>query len=131
VRRRTPWHTDQRGDIVTGWLLRLVVVMAVIGLLAYELLSVTVTGVSLDNNAREVARAARDEYRGDRSLHQATTAAVEVARTHGVEVTAVTEDGDVLVVDLQKTAPTLFVHHLGPLDGLTTANASRRIRWAP
>lgn len=121
----------ERGDIVVAWLVRLCLVMALIATLTYEVLSVTVSTVSLDNNAREVARAARDEYRVDRSLQRASRTAAEVARTHGAELTAVTEDGDMLVIDLQKQAPTLFVHRLGVLDDVTTANATSRIRWTP
>jgi hypothetical protein len=131
--RAAPGGTSpgERGDVITSWLLRLVVTMAVLGLLTYEALAIVVTGVALDDSAREVARAARDEYRGARSLDRATTIAGAVAGTHGAQVTSVTEDGDALVIDLQKSAPTLVVHHLGPFEGLRTASASARIRWAP
>jgi hypothetical protein len=138
VGRRSTWRARvrgyagcERGDVIASWLLRLVVTMAVLGLLAYEVLSIVVTEVALDDSAREVARATRDEYRGARSLDRATTIAVAVARTHGAEVTSVTEDGDALVIDLQKSAPTLVIHRLGPLGDVRTTSASARIRWLP
>jgi hypothetical protein len=122
-----PAAVDERGDILWSWLVRLCLVMAVLSLVTYEVVSVAVSTVALDDRAREVARAARDEYRVER----ASATATEVARTHGAEVTAVTEDGDLLVIELEKQAPTLIVHRLGPLDELTTTTATSRIRWTP
>jgi hypothetical protein len=126
-----PAAMDERGDILWSWLVRLCLVMAVLSLVTYEVVSVAVSTVALDDRAREVARAARDEYRVERSLERASATATEVARTHGAEVTAVTEDGDLLVIELEKQAPTLIVHRLGPLDELTTTTATSRIRWTP
>lgn len=121
--------SSEAGDVITSWLVQILLVLAVIGLIAYEILSVAITNVSLDDNAREVARAARDAYRGDQSLDETTATAEEVAATHGVTVVGVAVDGDVLVIDLRKRAPTLLVHRVGPLEDVATATTSRRIRW--
>lgn len=123
--------TGESGDVITSWLVQILVILAVIGFLAYEILSVAITNVSLDDNAREVARAARDAYRGDQSIDETTATAEEVAATHGVTVVGVAVDGDEIVIDLEKRAPTLVVHRLGPLEDLATATTSRRIAWTP
>jgi hypothetical protein len=121
--------SSQTGDVITRWLFQILAITAVIALIVYELLAVVVTNVSLDDNAHEVARAARDAYRGERSLDQTMTTAEEVAATHGVTVTGVAADGDDLVIDLEKRASTLLVHRIGPLEDLATATTSRRIQW--
>lgn len=130
MRRSSRWSAE-RGDIIGSWLLQLLVFLAVVAFVAFEVITVVVTSVRLDETAREVARAARDEYRAVRSLDRTTAVAAEVAAAHGAEVVAVTEDGDDLVVELRKQAPTLVVHRIGVLDDLTMANATSRLGRTP
>jgi hypothetical protein len=125
------WWCDDSGDIITSWLVQLLVFLAVVAFVAFEVISVVVTNVRLDETAREVARAARDEYRAVHSLDRATSVAEEVAATYDAEVVTVTEDGDELVVELHKQAPTLVIHRIGVLDDLTTASATSRIGRTP
>lgn len=121
---------QERGDIITGWLVQLLAVLAVIALIAYEVLAIGITAVSADDTAREVARAARDAYRtGD--LLTAQVAAQEVSRTHGVDVVSVEIDGDDVVVVVEKQAKTLLVHRVGFLDDLSTQRATSRSRIRP
>jgi hypothetical protein len=121
----------ERGDIITSWLVQLLVFLAVVAFVAYEVVAVVATTISLDDTAREVARAARDEYRAERSLERATTAAAEVAELRDVELVAVQEEDDELVVTLSRLAPTLVVHRIGPLEELARVSASSRVGWAP
>jgi hypothetical protein len=129
--RRSGRLSAERGDIIGSWLLQLLVFLAVVAFVAFEVITVVVTTVRLDETAREVARAARDEYRAVRSLDRSTAVAAEVAAAHGAEVVGVTEDGDDLVVELRKQAPTLVIHRIGVLDDLTTANATTRLGRTP
>lgn len=128
------WNTrrsSESGDIITGWLLQVVIFLAVISFIAYEVISVLATTVSLDDTAREVARAARDEYRVTRSLDAASETAAEVADVRDAHVVELTEDGDDLIVELQRDAPTLVIHRIGPLQDLAKVNTSARVTWAP
>lgn len=122
---------DERGGIVTGWLIQMVAILAVIGLIAYEIISIMVSNVSADESAREVARAARDAYRVEQSIQQAETTADEVALTRDVTLIAVTEEDGYLLVEVERDAPTLLVHRIGPMEDLATTTASSRVRWAP
>ena len=122
---------DESGDIITGWLIQLVIFLAVLAFVAFEAITVVVTNVSLDDTAREVARAARDEYRVARSIEVATATATEVAALREARVVEVTEqDGD-LIVELGKDAPTLVIHRIGPLQNLVNVTTSARVAWAP
>lgn len=109
----------QDGDIVTGWLVKLVLVMAVIALLVYEVLAIVVTNLSLDDVGREVARAARDEYRASASLEVVAERAEQAAELRGAEVIHVEHVGEEIVVEIRTTADTLLVHRIGPLEDHT------------
>ena len=122
---------DESGGIISSWLIQLLIFLAVLSFIAYEGISVLVTNVSLDDTAREVARATRDEYRVARSIEVATDTAVEVAAVHDARVLEVTEEDGDLVVELQRDAPTLVIHRIGPLQHLAKVTTSARVAWAP
>ena len=124
-------RSDQRGDIIASWLFQVVAFLAVLGFVAYEIISIGVTMVALDDNAREVARAARDAYRAELSLDQAEDAAEAVAEQHQAAIVGLEEDDGELTVTLQKQAPTLLVHRIGPLEDLTLATQTTSIRVHP
>lgn len=121
-------HAEQ-GEIITGWLLKMLLTVAVLAIIAYEVISIGVTTVALDDNAREVARAARDAYRSSQSLEAATEAAVAVADLHNAEVVALEDEGEELVITLQRQAPTLVTHRIGPLEDFTMASVTTRVSW--
>lgn len=122
---------DERGGIITGWLIQLVVTMAVVGLVAYELISIAVTSVNLDDDAREVAQAAQEAYRSQDNLDEATATAAQQADELGVTLEALRIEGDFLVVEVSDEAPTLVTQHIGPLKDYTRPHAERQIRWQP
>lgn len=124
-------RSAESGGIITGWLFQIVLVVAVLALIAYEALSIGIAAIALDDNAREVARAARDAYRVEGTLAHAEERAREAALPLGVEVVAVEEGDDELVVTLSRDAPTLLVHRIGPLEDLATATKTTTIVLQP
>jgi uncharacterized membrane protein len=122
---------EEDGGIVTGWLVQMIAILAVIGLIVYEVVSIMVSNVSADDSAREVARAARDAYRVEQSIDVAQERAEEIAMTRDVSVTLVDEEDGFLVVEVERQAPTLLVHRIGPLEDLATTSAQSRVRLAP
>lgn len=122
-------HHAEQGEIITGWLFKMLLTVAVLAFIAYEVISIGVTTVALDDNAREVARAARDAYRSDQSVEAATEAAVAVADLHGAEVVALEDEEEDLVITLERQAPTLLTHRIGPLEDFTRASVTTRIAW--
>lgn len=125
--------TQADGDILFRWLFQLVMVMAVIAFVGYEGISIAVTHLTLDEDARQVAVATRSAYRDGRDVERATEAGLAAAEEQGIEVTEVTTTGDdeALVFDLERAASTLIVHRIGWLDQLSVARAERTVPLSP
>jgi hypothetical protein len=126
--QRTPsGRRGEAGDIISRWLMQMMATMAVFALVAYEVIAVGVTAVRVDDIAREVARAARDAYRVEQSPDRMQAAADDHAQSLGATLVALDEDGGELSVTVEKRAPTLVVHRLGPLEDLVTPASTRRV----
>lgn len=110
-----------------GWVLQLLMVLAVVAAIGYEALAIGATALAVDDGARQVASTARDAYRASGgSLDRATEAAVEAAAVHRATVTDVALDGEELSVTLQRRAPTLVVHRIAATADLTVRTATAR-----
>lgn len=66
----------ERGDIVLGWLTRLTVTLGLLGLVGFDLLSLGVGRLQVEDRASSAARAAQTAYAGGRDVQQAYDAAV-------------------------------------------------------
>jgi Flp pilus assembly protein TadG len=119
----------EAGGIVTGWLLRIVVVLLVLAAGVFEAGAVAVNTITVDDAAREVARVAALTYSGDRDLDAAFDAGTQAARERGVRLREVEVDGDRLSVTVESSAPTLLIHRLEPLAGFTVREATRTLDW--
>ena len=119
---------DERGEILKSWVLQLAVVLAVVGFIGYEVISIGMAHLSLDDDAREVAASVRNAYGGG-SVDDAIEAGRTTAQRHDIEVMGVieVEQPPEIVFDLRKQASTLLVHRIGPLEGMTHARTSRRV----
>ena len=120
---------DETGGIITGWLIRVVIFIAVLAFIGYEAIAMAITAVQLDGSARDVARAAATAYADDQLPDAATAAAQQQAAAKGVEHVSLEIDGDDIVVVVTDAAPTVIVHEIGFLEGWTTPTASARQRW--
>lgn len=118
---------DPTGDILLGWLVRLLLVVGVLVLVAYEGISIGVTYVGLDDDARDVALAARDAYRSGATETQTTQVAEEAATEVDASLVALEVDDASLTVTLDREAPTLVLHRFGPTEDLATATVSRTV----
>jgi hypothetical protein len=119
------------GGIITGWLFQLLVILAVISLVVYEVAAIGVATVGVDEDARDASRAALVSYQTDRSLPLAREAAGAATTSEHTEVVSVTEANGELVITLRRRARTLLVHRVAALQDLATASTSRRVRWQP
>jgi hypothetical protein len=130
--RRNGWKVervhDERGDIISGWLMQLLLFMAVVGLFGYELLSIAITTLTLDGDVEQVADAAADAYERSDSLDTALEAAqAEAAKRNTVVVDLVVdEQARVVVVTVVKETPTLLIHRIPGLEGTKDVAATRR-----
>lgn len=122
---------DERGDIITSWLAQLLVVMAVVGLVGYEVLSIAITTLTLDGDAEQVADAAADAYERDESRDVALEAAEAEAERRGAVVVDLVVEEERVSVTVSKETPTLVVHRIPGLEGTADVAATRRSRWDP
>jgi hypothetical protein len=117
----------ESGDIIVGWLVRLLLVLGLILLVAYEAISVGVTYVGLDDDAREVALAARDAYRSGSTENEVEELADEQAAAVDARLVSVELDDQSLTVTVERDAPTVLLHRFGPTEDLATATVSRTV----
>lgn len=118
----------QAGDIVTGWLLRVVLWLGVLAFIVFEIGAVVVASVDVDSAAGEVARAATIAYRSSGSLADAQGAAEVVADERSVQLISLDEDGATLVIEVSRQAGTLLLHRLPVSEDLAERTAARRVQ---
>lgn len=121
---------SERGEVITSWLLRLVVIMAVLGLVVHEIVAVVVNRVVLDDSVRVVALSSADTYRETRSLDRATRSAQDSARAEDTRLVDLNEADGEVIVTLERAARTVLVHRLGPLRDLAVSTGTGRVRWS-
>jgi hypothetical protein len=109
-----------RGGVILGWLVKLVVVLGVLGVAAFDGLSVVATRLSLADTGAIAARAASTEWSHDHDVQAAFDAAWASARQEDernrveTDTFVIRPDATVhLVVD--RHARTLLLEHLGPV----------------
>lgn len=116
-RRADPLHMDDRGDIVLGWLTKVVAVLAVLGVLGFDAISLGAARFQAEDHAQLAARAAAETYRSGEDLQAAYDAAVSEVLEHGDTIDpqtfTVAEDGTVTLT-LLRVAPTMLLEKIGP-----------------
>ena len=116
-RRADPLGMDDRGDIVLGWLTKLVAVLAVLGVLGFDAISLGAARFQAEDHAQLAARAAAESYRTGKDLQAAYDAAVaqvlEYGDTIDPQTFTVAPDGTVTLT-LQRVASTMVVERIGP-----------------
>lgn len=119
--RAQPPGRDDSGGIVLGWLTKLVVVMALVGVLLFDGLSITTSRLSIEDQGFLAAREASSEWQrsGDVQLayDAAVTAAIEANALNEVPPAAFAAAPDGTVdLDIRREAATLVVHRIGWID---------------
>ena len=119
-----------RGDIVLGWLTKVAVVMALLGVVGFDLVSMGAGRLRAEDDAQSAVRAAVTSFKADKDLQTAYEAALAhvteegaVGSTIAPESFSVTPDGAVTLT-LQHTAPTLVVEKVPQVRSWATASAT-------
>lgn len=120
---------NEAGGIISGWLVQLVVLMAVLAFIGHDVLAVMITSVSLDNTARDVATAAAQAYAESRSEPAATAAGMEQADALGAELVSLQVDALNVKAVVATRAKTWWAHRVGPLEDLVTPTTTVTKRW--
>ena len=108
---------DDRGDIVLGWLTKLVASLAVLGVLGFDAVSLVSARFQAEDHAQSAVRAANESYRGNKDLQQAYEAAVAEVTDDGDTIAPesfqVAPDGQITLT-LHRTAATMVVDRIPP-----------------
>jgi hypothetical protein len=123
---------SDRGDIVLGWLTKLVGTLAVLGVIGFDAVSLGAARFSAEDSAQTAARAASSAYSAPADLQKAYEAAYASAAEKGDTIApgdfTIAPDGRVTLT-LQRTAPTMLLEKIGPLrhwaEVRTTVSAGR------
>ena len=114
------------GGIVVGWLVKVTVVLAIVGVIAFDLVAIAYARVSSADDARSIAQAAHDAMLINRATPAAAlVVAQERATSRGVKVgrgdITITKSG-VVTVEVHRQAATLVAEKIGLLTQLTVIN---------
>ena len=118
--------TSDSGSIVLGWLTRLVLVIAVLGLIGFDGIALVKTNFAAADHAGSAAVAGAETYRQTKNVQQAYDAAVVAASGDTIDPKGFTVDPTTGKVHLTVTedAVTLWLHKVGPLKKYIVVHAS-------
>lgn len=106
------------GDIVLGWLTKIMVLLAVLGVMAFDAVSLGSSYVQTEDAGQQAARRAAERYSLDKDLQAAYDAALLPLLARGDTIDpdsfSVSPDGAVTLTISHQT-PTLLVEKIPPL----------------
>lgn len=109
---------SDRGEIILGWLTKLTLVLSVLGLVAFDGISLVQARFQAADRAQQAAGAAARAYGSSPDVQKAYEAALLEVAASGDTIAptefAIAPDGAVTVT-VRRTAPTLVVEKVGPL----------------
>ena len=123
-------RSSERGGIVTGWLLKIVLIIALTGVALFEAGSVVFASFKASNAATSAANEAVATYARNHVRQDALEEAERLAAHEGATVVEFTAEvtrntgQSVVTVVVERRADTLFIHKIGFLKKLTRSRAS-------
>lgn len=118
------------GDVVLGWLTRVVVILSLVAVVVFDTLSIASARLGLADDANAAAQAANYAWvQMNGNAQAAQDAAVDYAEARGEQLSPTSfsiSSAGVVRLTLERRANTLVVGRLGPLKRLaeTTAQGS-------
>jgi hypothetical protein len=115
-----------RGGIVLGWLFKIILGLAIFGLVAFETGAIVVSKVTADRVAISAADEAGRVYETTGSSQKAEDAAKEIAAQDQAHVIkfSVINGGRQVEVTVRKRASTFIVQHIGALKRFAIADST-------
>lgn len=115
-------YTQDSGAIVLGWLTKLAATIALVGLIAFDGVSLVQAHFSAADRAGTYASSAAEKYQGTKDINAAYAEAEAAAQIDGDSVDiqgfSVTPDGHAHLT-LRHSAKTLWMHKIGFLKKFT------------
>jgi len=124
---RLPSGPRDAGSIVVGWLLKVVLAIVLVGISAFDAISVGTAHLNATDDASTAAIAAADEWHASHNV-QAALASAQKALTNPNDVVvpdslSIANDGSVQLRVTRK-ATTLIMYRIGPLKKYTFVTVS-------
>ncbi|HLW17778.1 MAG TPA: hypothetical protein VKV69_10515 [Actinomycetota bacterium] len=115
-----------RGGIVLGWIFKIIVLLAILGVASFETGAIIISKVTADRVAIDAAQEAGRVYAGSHDIDKAREAAKQIAAKDGVIVTDVhlIAGGKYIQITVSKKASTFLVQHIGFLKRFATAKST-------
>ena len=107
-------HSDQRG-LVAGWAVKLIIFLALLGIVMYDGAAIAVNMFQLDGISHEVAAEVAEEAGGEtNSIPVLERSAREIARAHDTHFVSLklSDDKEVLRVTVRRDASTVVVNQV-------------------
>ena len=115
-------YSRDRGSIVIGWLTKLIVVIAFVGVALFDSISIGAARLGATDDANNAAEAASADYRTYHNVNSAYQAAIQSLPSDSESIPAKTfqvqSDGTITLV-LHRTTRTLVAYRIGPLKKYT------------
>lgn len=120
----------QRGGVITGWLVQLVIMFALAGLVLFEIGAVAIAKIGVDGTTQTAAQDAARMYGRSMNLDEACREAETKAKQGGGTLIACTisADGTALTVTVERIAKTLFIQKIGALAKHRIARSTHAVK---
>jgi hypothetical protein len=110
-------YPDDLGSIVVGWLTRVVLVLAVIGVLGYDAVAIGQGRVNAADEADQIAQDAHDTWADTHSVDKAYATARDEAAANGDSIPkggfTIEPKHGLVTVKVQHSVDTLVIKHFG------------------
>ena len=110
------------GSIVIGWLVKVAVVIAILGVSLFDAIAVTSAHMSATDDANSAASAAAWEYRNSHNAASALGAATDAITSPNEQIVpdslTIASDGSATIT-IKRTITTVVMHDIGPLKKYT------------
>jgi hypothetical protein len=120
---------DERGSMVMGWLTKLVVFLAILGVIGFDAISIGAAHLTASDEADSAAEAANLMWVSDHEtpIQQLYQAAEDFAEQHGDSIPpssfVIDQQGNITLT-LEHHVTTLVVRHVGPLKHFSTVSVT-------
>jgi len=116
VRGASPAVAADRGDIVLGWLTKIVIVLGVAGLFLFDAISLGTTAMNLSDQGSYAAREASEAWQQTGNVQKAYDAAVATATEQNAlntvdPATFRIDEDNTVHLRISRTAATILLHY--------------------
>jgi len=126
-----PGLRGDRGDIAIGWFTKIVIALALLGIVGYEATSIGVAHVQTQDLAKDAAREASREWQRTKDVQRAFDAAevrIGTAGTVDPNEFHVKPDGSVMLT-VEREADSLVLYRFGATKKWTEVRETAQTKW--